>query len=33
VASALEAGTTRLLSEDMQAGRRFGTLVIVNPFA
>lgn len=32
VASALEAGARRLLSEDMQAGRRFGTLEIVNPF-
>ena len=33
VASALEAGARRLLSEDMQDGRRFGTLEIVNPFA
>lgn len=33
VASALEAGVRRLLSEDMQAGRRFGDLEIVNPFA
>jgi predicted nucleic acid-binding protein len=33
VASALEAGASRLLSEDMQAGRRFGDLEIVNPFA
>lgn len=32
VASALEAGARRLLSEDMQAGRRFGALEIVNPF-
>lgn len=32
VASALEAGADRLLSEDMQAGRRFGTLEIVDPF-
>jgi len=33
VASALEAGASRLLSEDMQAGRRFGALEIVDPFA
>ena len=33
VASALEAGASRLLSEDMQAGRRFGGLEVVNPFA
>jgi predicted nucleic acid-binding protein len=33
VASAQEAGARRLLSEDMQAGRRFGELEIVNPFA
>jgi predicted nucleic acid-binding protein len=33
VASALEAGAARLLSEDMQAGRRFGDVEIVNPFA
>lgn len=33
VASALEAGADRLLSEDMQAGRRFGDVEIVNPFA
>lgn len=32
VASALEAGASRLLSEDMQDGRRFGDLEIVNPF-
>jgi predicted nucleic acid-binding protein len=32
VASATEAGAHRLLSEDMQAGRRFGTLEIVDPF-
>ena len=32
VASALEAGASRILSEDMQAGRRFGDLKIVNPF-
>jgi len=32
VASALEAGARRLLSEDMQAGWRFGALEIVNPF-
>jgi predicted nucleic acid-binding protein len=33
VASALEARATRLLSEDMQTGRRFETLELVNPFA
>lgn len=33
VASAVEAGADRLLSEDMQAGRRFGDVEIVNPFA
>jgi predicted nucleic acid-binding protein len=33
VASAVEAGADRLLSEDMQAGRRFGNVEIVNPFA
>jgi len=33
VAAALEAGASRLLSEDIQAGRCFGELEIVNPFA
>ena len=32
VASAIEAGCDMLFSEDMQHGRRFGRLVIVNPF-
>ena len=33
VASALEAGCDRLLTEDLQAGQRIGGLVVVNPFA
>jgi predicted nucleic acid-binding protein len=33
VASALEAGCDLLLTEDLQAGRRIGGLVIANPFA
>lgn len=33
VQAALDAGCTRLLSEDMNAGQRFGPLQIVNPFA
>lgn len=33
VASALEAGCDRLLTDDLQAGRRIGGLVVVNPFA
>ena len=33
VASAIEAGCDTLFSEDLQHGRRFGQLVIVNPFA
>jgi predicted nucleic acid-binding protein len=33
IAAALQAGCTTLLTEDMQAGRRFGDLTIVNPFA
>jgi predicted nucleic acid-binding protein len=33
VAAAIDAGCDRLLSEDLQAGRRVGSLVIVNPFA
>lgn len=33
IAAALEAGCAALLSEDLQLGRRFGTLTIQNPFA
>lgn len=33
VSSALEAGCDRLYSEDLQDGRRFPGLTIVNPFA
>ena len=33
LASALGAGCDTLLTEDFQAGRRIGTLSIVNPFA
>lgn len=33
VAAALEAGCRRLLSEDLQHGRKVGTLRIENPFA
>ena len=32
IASALEAGCTQLLTEDLQAGRRINGLTIVNPF-
>jgi predicted nucleic acid-binding protein len=32
VQAALEGGCDTLYSEDLQAGRRFGTLVVVNPF-
>ena len=32
VASALASGAATLLSEDLQAGRRFGPLTITNPF-
>jgi predicted nucleic acid-binding protein len=32
VAAALEAGCQRLYSEDLQHGRKFGDLAIVNPF-
>ena len=32
VEAALARGCIRLLSEDMQDGRRFGDLVIENPF-
>lgn len=33
VQAALDAGCHTLLTEDLQAGRRFGTLEVVNPFA
>ena len=32
IAGALEAGCTRLYSEDLQDGQRIDTLVIENPF-
>lgn len=32
VAAALEAGCTRLLSEDLQHGQRIETLTVENPF-
>jgi predicted nucleic acid-binding protein len=32
IASAIEAGCDTLFSEDMQNGRRFGSLVVANPF-
>jgi predicted nucleic acid-binding protein len=32
IASAIEADCTMLFSEDMQHGRKFGQLTIVNPF-
>lgn len=32
VASAIEAGCDTLFTEDLQHGRRFGSLAIVNPF-
>jgi predicted nucleic acid-binding protein len=32
VAAAIEAGCDRLLTEDLQTGRRFGPLLVVNPF-
>jgi predicted nucleic acid-binding protein len=32
VAAALEAGCDTLLTEDMQHGRKFGSLTVVNPF-
>ncbi len=32
VQAALEGGCDRLYSEDLQAGRRFGKLLVVNPF-
>jgi predicted nucleic acid-binding protein len=33
LAGAEESGARQILSEDFQAGRRFGEIVIVNPFA
>jgi predicted nucleic acid-binding protein len=33
IAAALEAECDQLLSEDLQHGRRFGALVVQNPFA
>jgi predicted nucleic acid-binding protein len=33
LAAALDAGCDRLISEDFQHGRRFGTLEVVNPFS
>jgi predicted nucleic acid-binding protein len=33
IAAALEAGCTRLYSEDLQHGQRIERLTIVNPFA
>jgi predicted nucleic acid-binding protein len=32
VASATEAGCDTLFTEDMQHGRKFGSLTVVNPF-
>jgi predicted nucleic acid-binding protein len=32
VQAAIHAGAGRLVSEDLQHGRRFGTLTIENPF-
>lgn len=32
VAAALDAGCTRLLTEDLQHGQRIGTLIVENPF-
>jgi predicted nucleic acid-binding protein len=32
VSAALEAGSTRLLTEDLQHGQRIGTLTVENPF-
>ncbi|MEX0805101.1 MAG: hypothetical protein WD688_17535 [Candidatus Binatia bacterium] len=32
VQAAIEAGCDQLYSEDLNAGQRFGSLVIVNPF-
>ena len=33
VQAALDAGCDTLVSEDLQAGRRFGALLVVNPFS
>jgi predicted nucleic acid-binding protein len=33
VQAALDAGCDRLYSEDLNAGQRFGSLLVVNPFA
>jgi predicted nucleic acid-binding protein len=33
VQAAIEAGCDRLYSEDLNAGQRFGSVVVVNPFA
>ncbi len=33
VQAALDAGCTMLYSEDLQAGERFGSLAVLNPFA
>jgi predicted nucleic acid-binding protein len=33
VQAALDGGCERLYSEDLNAGQRFGAMVIVNPFA
>jgi predicted nucleic acid-binding protein len=32
VAAAIEAGCDTLFTEDMQHGRKFGSLTVVNPF-
>lgn len=32
VQAALESGSERLYSEDLDAGQRFGSLIVVNPF-
>ena len=33
VQAAIEAGCDRLYSEDLNAGQKFGSLVVLNPFA
>ena len=33
VQAALDTGCDRLYSEDLNAGQRFGSLLVVNPFA
>ncbi len=33
IAAAQRCGATQLLSEDLNAGQKFGSLVVVNPFA